>query len=301
MDMVKVRVPATTANLGPGYDTLGMAVSMFLEVEFELSSKHSTVNAEGLDCEQLSSAVEDHLIIQAAEFVFKKAGQPRPPLHLFIKNGIPVAKGLGSSAAAIAAGMFGANVLLGTPFTRQQLINWAVQREGHADNVVPAFVGGLTVNLLNGDKVFYEKLSVPPELQLILLVPDFTLATQKSRSVLPAEIPLEQAVASMQRSCLLVAGLAKGRVEHLRWAMDDRLIQPLRKQFVPGFDQVLAAARKAGAIGVVMSGAGPSIVAFSQDKVDDIGVAMLEAFEHAGNKGKIFYPAPCSIGAQIIN
>lgn len=299
--MVKVRVPATTANLGPGYDTLGMAVSMFLEVHFELSREHSTVHAEGLDCEQLSSAIEDHLIFQSADFVFQKAGQPRPPLQLFIKNGIPVGKGMGSSAAAIAAGMFGANVLLGEPFTMEQLINWAVQREGHADNVVPALVGGLTVNLFNGKEVFYEKLTVPPDLQLIILVPDFTLPTQKSRSVLPEQIPLEQAVASMQRSCLLVAGLAKGRLEHLRWSMNDRLIEPLRKQFVPGFDQVVEAARKAGALATVMSGAGPSIIAFSEDKPDDIGAAMLEAFHRGGNKGQIFYPAPCEIGAQIIN
>lgn len=299
--MVKVRVPATTANLGPGYDTLGMAVAMFLEVEFELSQGRSTVHAAGLDSQQLSLAVEDHLIFQSVDFVYKQAGQPRPPLHLFIQNGIPVGKGLGSSAAAIAAGMLGANVLLGQPFTRQQLINWAVQREGHADNVVPAFLGGLTVNLINGKEVFYEKVSLPPNLQLVILVPNFTLATQKSRSVLPAEIPLEQAVAAMQRSCLLVAGLAQGRLDHLRWTMDDRLIQPLRKQFVPGFDQVLAAARKAGAIGAVMSGAGPSIIAFAQDNIDDIGFAMLEAFQHSGNEGKIFYPAPCAIGAQVIN
>lgn len=294
--MITVKVPATTANLGPGFDTLGMALSIFLEVKMAYSKQGNILHIDGIDADKLSSKPEQNLIIQAADYVFVKAGQIRPEIAVSVHNTIPIGKGLGSSASAIAAGMLGANALLGSPFSLEDLISWAVQMEGHADNIVPAFVGGLTVSLVDGQKVLYEKLPVPHSLQLVVLVPEFTLETSTSRSVLPQQIRLEEAVASMQRTCLLVAGLARGRVDHLRWAMDDLLIEPVRKQFIPHFDQVVQAARAAGAVGVAMSGAGPSIMAFTEDKQEQIGCAMLEAFQASAH---ILYPEACDTGAQV--
>lgn len=274
--MVTVKVPATSANLGPGFDTLGIALDLYLQVEVELASgQEIEFNGEGEELIRFDLA--KNLVVKAMQPVFKQAGK-FPGYRLVINNYIPVGKGLGSSAAAIVGGMYAANLLLEEPFTRSQLMQWAVEMEGHADNIVPAMVGGLTAAMMYQDKVYYQKVEIPSDLYMVVAVPDFDLPTSKSRSVLPDQVKLLDTVSNLQRACYLLASIFNRDYQHIDLAMDDMIYQPLRKQFIPGFDAVLEAARDNKALGVAMSGAGPSIIAFTMDNTKELKAAMQEAF-----------------------
>jgi len=299
--MVKVKVPATTANLGPGLDTLGMALSLYLTVEMDFSSRGTVINFIGTGNDELKDHPENNLVLQAAWLIMDKAGLKNTDLELTIYNEIPVGKGLGSSASAIVAGMFAANRLIGNKFTDEQLLDWAVAMEGHADNIVPAAAGGLCTVLLQDKSVFYQKMALPSGLQLVLAVPDFTLATSKSRSVLPQQISLADTVSSLQRACFLIASLANNDYSQLAMAMHDPVFQAVRQNFIPGFDQVIIKAREAGARGVTISGAGPSIIAFTVDKAEAIGEAMQKAFAGAGVNSQILILHPSTDGLKFMD
>lgn len=299
--MVKIKVPATTANLGPGLDTLGMALSLYLTVEMDYSRRGTVINFIGSGQDELQKNPDRNLILKAASLVMQQAGLYDCPLELRIHNEIPVGKGLGSSASAIVAGIYAANRLLEHPFPEEQLLSWAVKMEGHADNIVPAVSGGLTSVLLQDDKVFYQKLELPAALKLVLAVPDFALPTTQSRSVLPAQISLTDTVSSLQRACFLVASLVNGDFSQLAAAMHDPVFQAGRKGFIPGFDDVLTKAREAGALGVTLSGAGPSIIAFTIDREALIGEAMQKSFAAAGISSQILTLHPSANGMVYLD
>jgi homoserine kinase len=197
--------------------------------------------------------------------------------------------------------MFAANALVNQRFSNDELLDWAVEMEGHADNVVPAIMGGFTAAMMAEGKVFYQKILPPARLKLVLAVPDFVLPTHQSRSVLPETLSFSQSVSNLQKACFLVASMANQDFSQLQMAMDDQLIQPLRKSFIPGFDQVLGAARQAGAQGVALSGAGPSVIAFASDHEKEIGIAMQHAFFSAGIESRILNLNPSSQGIQILH
>ena len=220
-------------------------------------------------------------------------------MYLEINNNIPVGKGLGSSAAAIAAGLFAANELIDNNFSAQELVNLAVKLEGHADNIIPAVYGGLTTAMIYEGQVYYQKISLPEDLQIIVVVPDFNLPTEKSRSVLPAQLSLTDTVNNLQRACFLLASIFNGDFSHVNKAMDDMIYQPLRKQFIPGFDEVLAAAKSNGALGAALSGAGPSIIAFAGGYPNHIGEAMKESFLKHEISSWIYYLHPDQKGIQM--
>ncbi|MEA1961930.1 MAG: homoserine kinase [Bacillota bacterium] len=297
--MITIKVPATTANLGPGFDTLGMALSLFLEVNMAFSSENS-IECYGVDADELNKELEKNLIMQAAKMVLEKAGRSDQCLHIQINNEIPLGKGLGSSAAAIVAGMFGANELLGKPYPRDRVLAWAVEMEGHADNIVPAVMGGLTTALLSDHKVQCYKITPPVQLKMVLAVPDFELPTPQSRSVLPAQVTFGEAVQMMQKSCFLLASLSNGDFENIQGAMNDELIQPKRKMFIPAFDQVVNSALEAGARGVALSGAGPSIIAMTVDHEEEIGAAMKNAFLESSVPSKVYVLHPCTEGMTLL-
>lgn len=298
--MFTIKVPATSANLGPGFDTMGLALDLFLEVRLEITaSKHIELFFNGEDKDLIEKRPENNLLIRAMNRVFQESGQEMPGLRLAVENSIPLGKGLGSSAAAIVAGVHAANFLLEQRFPREELIKWAVEMEGHADNVVPAVAGGLTTVMLYDGQVYFQKLDFPDEIELIVAIPDFNLPTEKSRSILPEQIDLQKTVANLQRACFFLASIFNSDLRSINMAMDDMIYQPLRKQFIPGFEQVLHDAGDSGALGVALSGAGPSILAFTIKNKEQVGEAMQKAFQRSGIDSRIIYLRANKTGVEI--
>lgn len=256
---VRVSVPASVANLGPGFDALGLALDLFNVVEVEPGGDDLRVEIVG---EARDLAREDNLVLRAMEHGFALAGSALPPLRLRLTNRIPVGCGLGSSAAAIVAGLVAANALLGDPWPPEKLLALATELEGHPDNVAPALWGGLVVSCGGGDGVRWVRLEAPSELQAVLVIPELRVPTREARRVLPGSVPFQDAVFNVGRAALLVAALSSRRYDLLREAMRDRLHQPYRAPLVPGLEEALGAAERAGALGAALSGAGPGLLAF---------------------------------------
>lgn len=299
--MFTIKVPATSANLGPGFDTIGLALDLFLEVKVEIiNDRNLELYINGEDEDLIEKKPENNLLIRAMNRVFQVSGQEMPGLRLTVENRIPLGKGLGSSAAAIVAGVHAADFLLEQRFSRKQLLEWAVQMEGHADNIVPAVAGGLTTVMLYDGQVYFQKLDFPDEIGLIIAIPDFNLSTEKSRSILPEKIELKKTVANLQRACFFLASIYNSDLNSINMAMDDMIYQPLRRQFIPGFEQVLHEARDSGALGVALSGAGPSILAFTIDNKEQVGEAMQKAFRANGINSRIIYLRANKNGVEIL-
>lgn len=299
--MVRVRVPATTANLGPGYDVLGLALKLYNTVEIEKSDRLS-IEIEGEGADSLPKD-ESNIVYQAAQEVFKTVNGKPLIVNLKLINNIPLARGLGSSAAARVGALVAANRLIGNKLSQDEILKIAARLEGHPDNVTPALVGGLTISYLVEVKshsripgntgmakkeVKYLKIGLPEELKIVLAIPDFEVSTKKAREVLPEEVSLEDAVANMGKTALLVSSLAQGNLRLLDIATQDRLHQPYRAKLIPGMERVFKAALANGAKGAFLSGSGSTIAAFSirnsEEKNKEIGQAMVSAFQKAGHK-----------------
>jgi homoserine kinase len=280
--MIRVRVPATTANLGPGFDALGLALRLHNTVELD-AAPSPRIEIEGEGAMSLPRDTS-HLAYRAALAVVESRGRhggaaPRA-FHLRQHNRIPLARGLGSSAAAIVGGAAAANALLGGPLDPQALIDLAAGLEGHPDNVAPAVLGGLVACVTTeSGKIRWTRL-IPKRLRVVIAIPEFAVSTAEARHLLPEAVPFRDAVFNVTRTALLVAALAEGRMDLLDEATRDRLHQPYRARLVPGLDAVFAAAREAGAHGVALSGSGPTVVAFGE--APGIGEAMRRAFQAAG-------------------
>ncbi len=276
--MVKVRVPATIANCGPGFDCIGFAVTLYSYVEMDFSDSPK-IEVEGEENADISKQ-EDNLVYKAAQLVLRKCGCAKK-LHIRIKNEIPLARGLGSSAAAIVSGVLAANLLLGEPLDEEKMINLAAEIEGHPDNVTPAFLGGFVVTSMEQGKVIYKKLTPPVTPKVVVAVPEYKLSTKVAREVLPKRVDLSDALFNISRSTLLVASLCSGDLSTLRLATQDALHQPYRRTLVPGMDEIIEKSLLIGALGCFLSGAGPSIAAFaeSEQKARELGLFMVKVFE----------------------
>ncbi len=286
---ITVRVPATSANLGPGFDALGLALRLHNTLVIEpASSPEIEIAGEG---EKTLPRDPSHLAYQAAMAVAARAEETGiasavRAFRLKQHNTIPLARGLGSSAAAIVAGAVAANALLGHPLDVQALLDLATELEGHPDNVAPALLGGLVVCTRTATGVRWMRLA-PPSLKVVLAVPDYHVSTEEARRRLPACVPFPDAVFNVTRTALLVAALTGGRPDLLDEATQDRLHQPYREHLVPGLNDVFSAARRAGAYGVALSGSGPAVLAFGE--AAGIGTAMAQAFEAAGTTCRILH------------
>jgi homoserine kinase len=282
--MIRVRVPATSSNLGPGFDALGIALRLYNTLTLEASeSPEIDVRGEG---QETLPRDPTHLAYRAAVAVVERIGTRRSPpsrpraFRLSQHNRIPLARGLGSSAAAILGGAAAANALLGGPLDSQALLDLATDMEGHPDNVAPALFGGMVACARSADGVRWMRLN-PPPLAAVLAVPDFTVSTGEARRLLPPQVPFADAVFNVTRTALLVAALIGGRTDLLGEATRDRLHQPYRARLIPGLNEVFEAARRAGAHGVALSGSGPSVLAFGD--APGIGEAMAAAFRASGH------------------
>lgn len=274
-----VRVPATIANLGPGFDALGLAVRIHNVVDVEPADR-TTVAVEGEGAAVLPRD-ERNLVVRAAQAVAEQAGLDLPPLRITQQNAIPLRRGLGSSAAAIVGGVVAANRLLGDPLSVDALLAIAARLEGHPDNVTPALLGGFTVSVLDGDAVRWARVPVAAPIRIVLAIPEVEVATAEARRVLPPTVRFEDAAFNVGRAALLVAALSTGRLDLLPTATEDRLHQVYRSALVPGINAALGAARDAGALGVVLSGSGPTVAAFAADP-HGVGAVMRAAFEAEG-------------------
>lgn len=272
---VHVRVPASSANLGPGFDSLGLALALYNEVVAE-ESDHVGVTVEGEGAGMLGAG-ETNVVARGVRAAYEAAGRKFHGVALRCLNRIPLARGLGSSAAAWVGGLVAGNALLGAPLDRQAILDLAARAEGHPDNVAAAVYGGLTVACASGETVRAVRLTVPPRLRWVALIPEVTSSTTEARAVLPPSVPRADAVFNVQRVALLLAALAVDRADTLALALEDRLHEPYRLKLFPWMPAVTAAARQAGALGCVLSGAGPSLLAV----VDGGGGAVARAMERA--------------------
>ena len=292
---VRVRIPASSANLGPGFDALGLALALYNDVTLQESDRVSvTVSGEGAG--RLDSGV-DNVVARGVLMAVEAAGGSLRGATIHCVNRIPLGRGLGSSAAAWVGGLMGANALLGSPLDRDHLLSLAARAEGHPDNVAAAMLGGLTVSCSTGERIEAVALPVPPALRWVILVPDVESSTREARSVLPDSVPRVDAVFNVQRVSLLLAALAMARDDLLELAMHDRLHQPYRLRLFPWMEEVEAAARQAGAFGCVLSGAGSAMLAAARGPTESVERAMEAALRAAGGTGKAMSLAVDTAGA----
>lgn len=261
---VRVRVPASTANLGPGFDSLGLALDLYTWVEMRKSGGETKfhlygeqLEGKGIPCDK------SNLVYQVAQQVFAKAGVEMPELEVSMYSDIPLARGLGSSATTIVAALTAANALIDSPLTTDELFQMASAIEKHPDNVGASLFGGLVVAYWDGARAEYIKVQPDPRLEALVAVPDFQLSTEKARHALPKEVAMGDAVFNVGHSNLLVAALCSGRLDMIRHAMKDKLHQPYRSALVPGMAEILEGAADHGALGIALSGAGPTMLALS--------------------------------------
>jgi homoserine kinase len=282
--LVHVRVPATSANLGPGFDALGLALALYNEVEAR-ESDGVTVQVEGQGAGRLSTT-GDNVVARGVRLAYEAAGRPFKGVALRCVNRVPTSRGLGSSAAAWVGGLVAGNALCGGALSREALLALATRAEGHPDNVAAALLGGLTVSCVAAKgAVTAVSLPVPPRITWVALIPETTSSTAEARAVLPASVPRADAVFNVQRVALLLAALQSGRIDALGPALDDRLHQPYRLALFPWMPAVMEAARGAGALGCVLSGAGPALLAVVAGDGGGVARALEAAQKTAGIAG----------------
>ena len=300
VNTVKVRIPGTTANCGPGFDTIGMACTIYNELELTLSRSGSVeilVSGEGSNSLPKD---ERNIVIRSIRKVLAAVNSPYQGIRLVMHNNIPLSRGLGSSAAAIVGGLVAANAATGGMLSSDVILNMATEMEGHPDNVAPALFGGIAISVASGKDVHCMHFSPVRPLSMVVAVPEFALSTHKARSVLPANVPLKDAIFNVSRTAMLVSALCSGKYDYLTCALDDKLHQPYREVLIPGMKAVFTAASEAGALGSVISGAGPCLIAFTEKNDQEIGEAMVQAFADHNVKASYLLLQIDTAGAQVL-
>ena len=254
---VKILVPATSANVGAGFDALGLALSLHNTVTMEEWDKLDIMASDG----SLVPTGTSNLIYRSAKAVYEQLGKPIKGLRIRQENPIPMARGLGSSSACIVAGILGANALLGSPLTKRQMLTLATSIEGHPDNVAPAMLGGFVSSVFDEGQVFTARKEINEELAFATFIPNFKLLTEKARAALPKTVDRRDAVYNLSRAALATAAFCDGDYELLRVATKDALHQQYRLPLIPGGERVFEIAWDLGAYAVYISGAGPTIMA----------------------------------------
>ncbi len=284
---VKVRVPATAANLGAVFNCLGLVLELYNTLEISEANSGVSIKISGEGKNELPKN-RSNLSLKTIYKVFAVCGYKTKGLKIKIHNRIPISRGLGSSAAAIVAGAVAANELCAKKLSQDSLMQLCADLEGHPDNVAAAFLGGLTICGYEDGKLIYTNVFVRYGLRAIIAVPqNLKVKTKDAVAVLPKEVPFTDAVFNLSRAALFINGLMTDELEIMGLGMDDRLHQPYRKRLIPGLEDVFRAAKGAGVHGVALSGAGPSVIALTNRFPDPIGEAMKKAFAAKGIKAKI--------------
>ena len=289
--MTEVRVPASTSNLGPGFDCFGLALKLYL-------TAHATAVPDATEpCTVITTGAKENealprnavnLIYRAMAFAARREGLSLPPVDLRVHNDIPLASGLGSSAAAIVAGIKLGGLLAGRDIPDETIQNYATEFEGHPDNVAASLHGGFLVSCTCQDgAVVSAKFLWPEQIRAVVVSPHSQLPTHVARAALPRTVSRHDAVHNLQRSALFISAIAQQRYDILWEAMRDRLHQPQRESLVPGLAEALALPRMPGLLGIALSGAGPSILALVNDNDDEIGARVASCFEACGIEATI--------------
>lgn len=295
--MICVRVPATSANLGPGYDAVGLALSLSMRISLERAPA-PMVEVHGIGADLIPSGPE-HPAYRAARFVAELVGEFDVHFHLVQENDIPPARGLGGSAAALVGGAVAANDLLGRSMAAPDLLNLVCELDGHPDNAAPALLGGLVIGTLTPEGISAVRLE-PKDLKAVVAVPDFAVSTTAARRALPESVPHKDASFNVGRAGLLLGALATGEYDLLRVAMQDRLHQPYRSHLIPGLEDVIEAALTNNAYGACLSGSGPTVLAFApEEHAQKIATAMQVAFELRGVQAKAWALEVDLAGARV--
>jgi homoserine kinase len=279
-----IRVPASSANLGPGFDALGLALGVYLECRFRPAARLS-IQASGRDADSIPTSPENMIWQTALEV----AGAPLDPIELLIDNDIPIGKGLGSSAAAMVAGVVMANELASFGWDRARILNEAARIEGHPDNVAACVLGGIVASAIDSCNVVrVVRMDLHPRYGVAVVVPDFPLPTSEARRVLPSSYSREDTIFNVQRAALLIAALAAGATGAFPAALEDRLHQPYRFALVPGLE-AMTRLRAPGLLGCVLSGAGPSILVFYERGSERVCELVRSVFSSYGHASEIFW------------
>jgi homoserine kinase len=295
--MTTVRVPASSANLGPGFDALGMALEIYLVCRFEAADR-LIIRATGRDAECISTS-EDNLIWQTALAVARDVGGTLPPVTLEIDNDIPIGKGLGSSAAALTAGVVMADHLLGLHWKPLRILDEAARIEGHPDNVAACVLGSIVASAMeSGGVARAVRLQLPARYGVGIVVPDFILPTSVARAVLPDFYSRADTVFNVQRSALLIGALTTGTTSAFPAALEDRLHQPYRAALVPGLDEMVRL-RAPGLLGCVLSGAGPSVLVFYEKGCEQVCDLVRQIFAFHGHQSDVLWAHIAEGGYEV--
>lgn len=296
--MIKIQIPATSANLGAGFDALGLALNYYNYVNIEEADGIHIESLDGTDVPKDAS----NIVYDTAKTLYDICGKPLNGLKIQQINNIPMARGLGSSSACIIAGLVGANQLLGEPMGLDDLVNLSAQIEGHPDNTAPALLGGIVTAVFDGKCVHWVKQEVYTTLKFVVVIPDFELKTEKARACLPKEISHKDAVYNLSRAALFSASLLTGKYENLRTAVHDRLHQPYRMELIPHGRDVFDTAYSLGAYAAYLSGAGPALMAIVDADNEYFEGKMRFALDRMGlHSWEVHELHIDNIGTRIIN
>ncbi|ACK65913.1 homoserine kinase [Rippkaea orientalis PCC 8801] len=300
---VTVSVPGTTANLGPGFDCIGAALTVYNQFQFTLvpeAASDLTITVTGTEASRVTTD-ETNLAYQSFARFYHHLGKTVPKIAIHVQLGVPLARGLGSSATAIVGGLVGANELAGNPLSSSEVMELAIAMEGHPDNVVPALLGNCQLSV--GEAGNWQICPIPWHLDVIpvVAIPNFELSTQEARSVLPTQFSRADAIFNIARLGLLTRGLETGNPDWLTMALEDKIHQPYREKLITGYQEVKKAARDAGAHGMVISGAGPTLLALTDPNHGEAVVtAMANAWMQKGIEAEVRSLSLDNQGATIL-
>ena len=298
--MMHIKVPATSANMGPGFDSIGIALELYNHLWFEEIEEGVEIIVKRKQEIEIPTD-KNNLIYKTMVDFFAQTGNVMPGVRLIQEDYIPMVRGLGSSAACIVAGLLAANHLSGRHYCREQLAQIAAKIEGHPDNSNPAFFGSMVVGALDQNEMRYVRLDLPKELVFAIMVPDFPVSTEASRKVLPDRYTKKDAVFNASRAALLVASMYTGKYENLSMAMQDRIHQPYRNQLIPNMDRIFKAAKNYGALASYLSGAGSTLMAvLTEEKAEEFQQKMKAYLKAIPNEWELTLLKPDTKGAQLI-
>lgn len=294
--MIRVRVPATSANMGPGFDSIGVAVELYNEFGFQ--EIESGLKFNGVPEEFCN---EDNIVYKAMMHCFNEGNYSPKGLEISsIKQDIPISRGLGSSSSCIVAGLVGANAIMGNKFSKGEMLQMAVEIEGHPDNVAPAILGGMVVAIMEAGRVYYDIVNVKEHIKFVPMIPDFRLSTKDAREVLPKEISLKDGVYNVSRASLMITALTNGKLNLLKYACNDAFHENYRSKLIKGFCEVKEESNRLGALATYLSGAGPTIMAIISEKNKEFKIDMSKFLEVKSLNWAIHELSIDKYGAMII-